>query len=101
MAIHIPRRELIATLAGFVATWPVTVRAQRAHPIRRIGVLMGLAESDPQGQSEIATFRRRLQALGWTGRNVRIAYRWAAGEVNQLQVFARELIALQPDAVLA
>jgi hypothetical protein len=42
---------------------------------------MGLAESDPQGQSEIVTFRRRLQALGWMGRNVRIAYRWAGGEI--------------------
>jgi putative tryptophan/tyrosine transport system substrate-binding protein len=72
---------LIATLGGVVATWPVASPAQQAHPIRRIGVLMGLAESDPQGQSEIVTFRRRLQALGWMGRNVRIAYRWAGGEI--------------------
>jgi putative tryptophan/tyrosine transport system substrate-binding protein len=101
MAIHIRRRELIATLGGIVAAWPAAVCAQQAHPIRRIGVLMGLAESDPQGQSEIDTFRRRLQALGMTGRNVRIAYRWAAGEVDQLRAFARELIALQPDAIFA
>jgi len=69
--------------------------------MRRVGVLMGTAESDPQGQSEIAAFRQGLQRLGWTGRNVRIAYRWGAGEVNRMGAFARELIALQPDAVLA
>jgi len=101
MAIHIRRRELIATLGGAVVTWPVASRAQQADPVRRIGVLMGLAESDPQGQPEIDTFRRRLQALGLTGRNVRIAYRWAGGEVNQPRAFARELVALQTDAVLA
>jgi putative ABC transport system substrate-binding protein len=61
----------------------------------------GASESDPQGQSEITAFRQGLQTLGWTGRNARIAYRWADGEVNRMRSFARGLIALQPDAVLA
>jgi len=64
-------------------------------------VLMGNAESDPQAQSEITAFRQGLQKLGWTGRNVRIAYRYGDGEVNRMQTFAKELIALQLDAVLA
>jgi putative ABC transport system substrate-binding protein len=62
---------------------------------------MGPAESDAEAQSEIAAFRRSLQNLGWTGRNVRIAYRWAAGDGDRLRTFARELIALQPGAILA
>ena len=62
---------------------------------------MGHAESDPQAQSEITAFRQGLQKLGWTGRNVRIAYRYGDGEVSRMRTFAKELIALQPDAVLA
>jgi hypothetical protein len=79
----------------------LAARARQPELARRIGVLMGPAESDPQGQSEITLFRQGLQALGWTGRNVRIAYRYADGEINRMRTFARELIALQPDAVLA
>jgi putative ABC transport system substrate-binding protein len=62
---------------------------------------MGPAEDDPEAQSEIAAFRQGLQKLGWTGRNVRIAYRWAAGDANRMQAAARELVALQPDAIFA
>ncbi len=69
--------------------------------MRRIGVLMGNAETDPQAQSEITAFRQGLQKLGWTGRNVRIAYRWAAGDANRMRTLARELVALQPDAIFA
>src|SRR5262249_33970531 len=67
--------------------------------MRRIGVLMGNAETDPQAQSEITAFRQGLQKLGWAGRNVRIAYRWAGGE--NIRTLAKELIALEPDALLA
>jgi putative ABC transport system substrate-binding protein len=94
------RREFITAL-GSAAALPLAARAQQPDRVRRIGVLMGPAESDPQGQSEMTAFRQGLQALGWTGRNVRIAYRWADGEVNRMRTFARELVALQPDAILA
>src|SRR5262249_10787864 len=68
----------------------------------RIGVLMGPAESDPEGQSEIAAFRRGLQDLGWTGgRNVRFVYRWSGGDTGRMQTFAKELVALQPDVIFA
>src|SRR5262249_37512829 len=54
------------------------------------------------GQSEITAFRRGLRDLGWTGgRNVRIAYRWAGGDTDGMQIFAKELMALQPDVILA
>src|SRR5262245_4699313 len=94
----VKRRDFITLLCS-AAAWPLVARAQ-PDAMRRIGVLMGPAESDPQAQSEIAAFRQGLQKLGWTGRDVRIAYRWAAGEVNRMRTSARELIALQPDAVL-
>ena len=69
--------------------------------MRRIGVLMAHAESDPEGQAFVAAFREGLQKLGWTeGRNIRIDTRWAA-EVELMQGFAKELIALQPDLILA
>jgi putative ABC transport system substrate-binding protein len=96
------RREFISLAGGAVMGWPLAVRAQQSNQTRRIGVLMGPGESDPEAQSEITTFRRALQDLGWVGgRNVRIAYRWADGDVNRMRTLARELITLQPDAILA
>jgi putative tryptophan/tyrosine transport system substrate-binding protein len=94
------RREFI-TLVGGAATFPLAARAQQPERIRRIGVLMAHAESDPEGQAFVAAFREVLQKLGWVeGRNVRIDTRWAA-EVELMPGFAKELIALQPDLILA
>jgi len=94
-------RRTFITLLGGATTWPLAARAQQPERMRRIGVLTGLAEIDPDAQSEISAFRQGLQRLGWTGRNARIVYRWGNGEVDRIRTFARELIALQPDAVLA
>ena len=94
------RREFI-TLLGGAAAWPLAARAQQPERMRRIGVLMAMPESDPEGQAFVAAFRAGLQKLGWTeGRNIRIDTRWAA-EVELMQGFAKELIALQPDLILA
>jgi putative ABC transport system substrate-binding protein len=94
------RREFITLIGGAVAL-PLAARAQQPERVRRIGVLMGYAESDRQGQANIAAFRVGLQKLGWTeGRNVAIEYRWAAAEADLVQQFAKELVALQPDLIL-
>ena len=70
--------------------------------MRRIGVLMDLAENDPEGQVRIAAFLQGLQQLGWTdGRNVRIDTRWTAGDADRTRRQAAELIALAPDVVVA
>jgi putative ABC transport system substrate-binding protein len=71
--------------------------------MRRIGVLMGLAESDPQAQARVAAFREGLQMLGWEeARNIRIDIRWATtSDAPAVQRFAKELVALQPDLVLS
>ena len=94
------RREFITLLGSTAVAWPLAARAQQPE-MRRIGVLMGYAESDRQGQANVAAFRMGLQKLGWTeGRNVAIEYRWAAAEADLVQQFAKELVALQPDLIL-
>ena len=95
------RREFI-TLLGGAAAWPLAARAQQPERVRRIGVLMNLAADDPEGQARIAAFLQELQQLGWTdGRNVRIEYRWAAGDAERIRKYAAELVALAPDVILA
>src|SRR5262245_34582676 len=94
------RRAFIAGLAS-AAAWPVVAWAQQSNQTRRIGVLMGFAENDPEAQSNIAAFRQALQKLGWTGGNVRISYRWVAGNAARMRTFASEVVALQPDVVFA
>src|SRR6266567_9137380 len=97
------RRELITLLGGATAVWPLAARAQQPDRVRRIGVLMGYAESDSEAQANIAAFRDGLQKLGWTeGRNIRIDTRWAApADAEAMQRFAKELVALQPDLILS
>ena len=96
------RREFITLVGGAAAAWPLPGRAQQPEQIRRIGVLMNLAEGDPEGEARIAAFRRALQQLGWTdGHNVRINYRWAMGDVGRFHRYAEELLALAPDILLA
>jgi putative ABC transport system substrate-binding protein len=95
------RREFIAFAGGAVVAWSVGTRAQQSERMRRIGVLMGIAEDHPEAKARLAGFQRGLEKRGWfEGRNVRIDYRFAPGG-TQAQVMARELIALQPDVILA
>jgi hypothetical protein len=83
------RREFMTVLGG-AAAWPLAARAQ-LDDMRRIGVLIGPAESDAEAQSEIAAFRRSLQNLGLTGGKVRIAYRWAADRMGMAPARGRYL----------
>jgi putative ABC transport system substrate-binding protein len=97
----IGRREFISLL-GAAASWPLVARAQQGERVRRIGVLMPFAEDHPVGQARVTAFLQGLQQLGWTdGGNVRIDYRWSAGDVDRIRKFATELIALGPDVVMA
>jgi len=95
------RREFIRLLGGAVAAWPLTARAQQGDRMR-IGVFMPLAEDDLVGQARIAAFLQGLQHTGWTdGGNVRIDYRWSAGDDERVRRHAAELVALAPDVILA
>jgi putative tryptophan/tyrosine transport system substrate-binding protein len=97
------RRELITLLGGIAASWPLAARAQQSERVRRIGVLMGWPESDPEAQSEHAAFVQELQKLGWAdGRNLRIDTRWAApADPESMHRLAKELVALRPDLLLS
>ena len=96
------RRRQFITLLGGAAAWPLAARAQQPAQLRRIGVLMPFAEDDPVGQARVAAFVQGLQQSGWTdGRNVRIDYRWSAGDADRIRKLAMELIALGPDVVMA
>src|SRR5262245_39130469 len=95
------RRRKFITLLGGAAAWPLLARAQQPDRMRRVGVLMGISD-DAEGQARIAVFRQALAALGWTeGRNVQFIYRWSAGDVAQARPFAKELLDLRSDVILA
>ena len=89
------RREFIAGL-GSAAAWPVVAEAQQADRVRRIGVLLSYGETDPEPKIWLSRFTQGLAGLGWTdGRNLRMDVRWAAGNVERMGMFAKELVALQ------
>jgi putative ABC transport system substrate-binding protein len=95
------RREFITLLGGAAAAWPAMARAQTADPIRRIGVMMPLAESDSETQVRIAALRESLRKLGWIeGRNLRIDYRWGVSDPERARTVAKELVGLIPDVIL-
>jgi putative tryptophan/tyrosine transport system substrate-binding protein len=95
------RREFIAFFGGAAITVPLAARAQSAHLVRLVGVLMDYAESDPDSQSLVAAFRDELTKLGWKeGSNLRIEVRWSAGSADKVKAFAKELVDLRPDAIL-
>src|SRR5689334_14648889 len=102
----IGRRHFVGLLGATAAApaWPVPrVRAQQQDGrVRRVGVLMATAEGDPIGQERIRTFRRGLSDLGWIeGRNVRFDVRWAGNVTAQEQRYARELVEIGSDVILA
>ena len=101
MIATMKRREFI-TLLGGAAAWPLAARAQQPDRMRRIGVFMNLASDDAEGQARNAAFLQGLQEAGWAvGRNVRIEYRWGAGDAELFRRYAAELVALAPDVILA
>jgi putative ABC transport system substrate-binding protein len=97
------RREFITLLGGAsAAVWPLAARAQQQDRVRRIGVLMGTAESDPDQKAVVSVFTRALEDLGWKeGVNIRIDRRWAEGDVANLRTQASELARLGLDVIFA
>jgi putative ABC transport system substrate-binding protein len=95
------RREFMTLLGGAAAAWPFVARAQQPDRVRRISLLILYSQTDREGQARIAAFLDTLQRLGWTdGRNVRIEYRWIAGDVDREKASAAELIRSTPDLIV-
>jgi putative ABC transport system substrate-binding protein len=97
------RREFITLIGGAAVAWPLAARGQQpGGRMRRIGVLINLAADDPEAPARIAAFAQGLADLGWSiGRNLRIDYRWGAGDAERIRREAAELLAAAPDVVLA
>ena len=92
------RREFVTGLAS-LAAWPCVARAQPGERMRRVGVLLPLAEADPAQMERREALRQGLERLGWSdGRNVRIEYRYAGGQ-DRFAPLAKEMVALQPDVI--
>jgi putative tryptophan/tyrosine transport system substrate-binding protein len=95
------RREFIALVGGAAVAWPVTAWAQQTERMRRLGVLMAVAESDADARKGISILQESLQKLGWKdGNNIRIDYRWGNGNPDRIQDLAKELVDLQPDVLV-
>ena len=96
------RREFITVLGGAVAACPLAAHAQQSNRLRVVGVLLAMAPDDPEAQLRVKAFEAGLRELGWTeGRNLRLEYRWAAGDAALLRKQATELVGLAPDLILA
>jgi putative ABC transport system substrate-binding protein len=96
------RREFITFVGGATVAWSLAAHAQQPERVRRIGSLTAFAETDMEVQTWYAAFRKRLDELGWVeGHNIHIDYRWGAGNVERMQVFAKELVRLNPEVILS
>src|SRR4249919_3774902 len=98
------RREFIVCMGGAVAAphfWPFAARAQQGERVRRIGVLLQAAKSDPVHEIRIKAFLQGLEQLGWAeGRNLQLEYGWAAGNSDDIRKVAADLVALAPDVIV-
>src|SRR5262245_1164303 len=95
------RRAFITLLGGAAAAWPLA-RAQQGERVRRIGLFTNLAADDAEAQARNAAFLQALQQLGWTsGNNVRIDFRFGAGDAERNRRYASELVAFAPDVIVA
>jgi putative tryptophan/tyrosine transport system substrate-binding protein len=95
------RRDVIALLGGAAAALPRATLAQQGERIRRVGVLINVAADDSEIQASLVAFKQELERLGWfEGRNAKFDTRFTNGSLDQQQVIAKELVALQPDVIL-
>ena len=96
------RRQFIGLVGGAAVTWPLAARAQQPNRSKRVGIVMGYVESDPNGQLQAMALRQQLQKLGWVeGTNITLDFRFAADDVDRIRIAALELLALGPDVMVA
>jgi putative tryptophan/tyrosine transport system substrate-binding protein len=102
MGADMQRREFITLVGGAAATWPLAARAQHTDRVRRVSMLLGLAEKDPEAINRVKAFRLGMRDLGWIeGRNVQIEYRFAGTNLESINKNVAELVRLAPDVIVA
>src|SRR5437870_3995938 len=102
MRVRLLRRRQFITVLGGAAAWPLVGQGQQSERMRHIGVLMAFRENDPLTQAQLTAFALALGRFGWVeGTNIRIDYRFAAGDPALFKTHAAELVGLGPDAILA
>ena len=95
------RREFITLIGGAAVASPVPGYAQETDRMRRVGLLLGIAENDPEAHTRIKAFQQGLRDLGWfERRNIRVDYRFAAGDSDRIKAYAAELVGLAPDVIV-
>src|SRR5438046_9204625 len=95
------RRAFIGFAGWMMANWPFALLAQQGDSKKRIGVLIARPENDAEGQSYLVAFQQALEPLGWrSGQNIKIDYRWTAGNAHLAEKFANEWVALKPDILV-
>ena len=95
------RRDFVALASSAAAFVPLAARARQGERVRRVGVLMGLAAADPEAVQRAQAFEATGRELGWiAGRNIRLDYRRASGDLNVLRSHAAELVASAPDVIV-
>jgi putative ABC transport system substrate-binding protein len=96
------RREFITLVGGAAAAWPLAAGGQQGERMRRVAALIGYAEDDPETKARLAAFQEGLSKRGWSeARNLRLDYRFAAGSADEYQALAKQLVALQPEVIIA
>jgi ABC-type uncharacterized transport system substrate-binding protein len=97
---QLKRREFI-TLLGGAASWPLAARAQQGDQIRKIGLLIGTAESDQEAGRRIAAFAQALRELGWIeGQSVTFMVRYADAKPERLPALAAEIVAANVNVIV-
>jgi putative tryptophan/tyrosine transport system substrate-binding protein len=96
------RREFITALGGVAAAWPLAASAQQTMHVRRVGVFMAYAENDPEARDYVDAFNNGMKELRWTeGRDIRIDFHWATGDVNRMRSLAKQLVEQKPDVIVS
>jgi putative ABC transport system substrate-binding protein len=96
------RREFITALGGVAAAWPLAASAQQTMHVRHVGVFMAYAENDPEARDYVEAFNNGMKELRWTeGRDIRIDFHWATGDVNRMRSLAKQLVEQKPDVIVS
>jgi putative ABC transport system substrate-binding protein len=94
------RREFLGVLGGATAAWPMSAQSQQPQRMRRVGVLLGLAENDAEARALIAALRQELAKLGWPeGRDLRVDVRFGGDDIQRIRALAAEIVDFAPDVI--